>query len=333
MMTLRNRDLHAPGTAPLDWSRDAAGWPHRECSRFVDTTAIRWHVQVFGQTEQARPVVILLHGTGASTHSWRAVAPLLAQGFTVVVPDLPGHGFTAVSATLALSMANMARGLAQLMHMLGLSVDLAVGHSAGAAVLAWASLHGYLKPRALLSVNGALLPMRGLEGQYFVPLARVLAQFSLVPTLFSMLASKPDRIRHLLAATGSQLDEEGVALYLRLVRSPRHIAGVLAMMANWDLAGLARALPRLEPELHLLVGANDQTIAPYYAQRVQQLVANAQLHVLPGLGHLAHEQRPDLIASWVVRIYGDVTGKTIASRRNGNNGDRNAVAGPMVTSC
>ena len=51
---------------------------------------IRWHVQRMG----AGPALLLLHGTGAATHSWRALAPLLAEHFTVVAPDLPGHGFT-----------------------------------------------------------------------------------------------------------------------------------------------------------------------------------------------------------------------------------------------
>ena len=51
---------------------------------------LRWHVQMMG----TGPQVLLLHGAGAATHSWRDVAPLLARDFTVIAPDLPGHGFT-----------------------------------------------------------------------------------------------------------------------------------------------------------------------------------------------------------------------------------------------
>jgi magnesium chelatase accessory protein len=50
-----------------------------------------------GKTHR-RPTVLLLHGTGASTHSWRALAPLLARRCTVVALDLPGHGFTGTPA-------------------------------------------------------------------------------------------------------------------------------------------------------------------------------------------------------------------------------------------
>ena len=40
------------------------------------------------------PDLLLLHGSGAATHSWRDLAPLLARDFRVIAPDLPGHGFT-----------------------------------------------------------------------------------------------------------------------------------------------------------------------------------------------------------------------------------------------
>ncbi len=52
--------------------------------------AIEWHVQQMGQG----PKLLLLHGTAASTHSFRALAPLLAPHFTLLIPDLPGHAFT-----------------------------------------------------------------------------------------------------------------------------------------------------------------------------------------------------------------------------------------------
>jgi magnesium chelatase accessory protein len=61
----------------LDWAKDGADWPNREASRFVDAAGMRWHVQVMGQG----PVLLLLHGTGASTHSWRDVMPLLRAPF------------------------------------------------------------------------------------------------------------------------------------------------------------------------------------------------------------------------------------------------------------
>ena len=60
----------------LHWETDGAAWPHREASRFVVAGGCRWHVQVMGAVDA--PALWLLHGTGASSHSWRALLPLLA---------------------------------------------------------------------------------------------------------------------------------------------------------------------------------------------------------------------------------------------------------------
>lgn len=56
---------------PLAWDRDGRDWPNRAASRFVEVGGIHWHVQQLGQG----PVLLLLHGTGAATHSWRDIAP------------------------------------------------------------------------------------------------------------------------------------------------------------------------------------------------------------------------------------------------------------------
>jgi magnesium chelatase accessory protein len=70
---------------PLDWERDGKGWPNREASRFVRAAGIRWQVQSWGRG----PTLLLVHGTGAATHSWRDLAPLLARRFTLVAPTSP----------------------------------------------------------------------------------------------------------------------------------------------------------------------------------------------------------------------------------------------------
>jgi magnesium chelatase accessory protein len=97
-------------TEQLDWEREASTWPHHETSRFVMADRVRFHVQVAGRG----PVCLLLHGTGASTHSWRNVMPLLKQHFTVVMPDLPGHGFTSMPALEHVSLGGFAGLIASL---------------------------------------------------------------------------------------------------------------------------------------------------------------------------------------------------------------------------
>jgi magnesium chelatase accessory protein len=282
---------------PPDWARDGCDWPNRASSRFVTAAGLRWHVQIMGQG----PVLLLIHGTGAATHSWRDLLPLLARHYTVLAPDLPGHGFTAMPPRHGLSLPGMARSLGELLRALDSRPLLVCGHSAGAAILARMCLDGHIAPRVLISLNGALLPLSGLPGQLFSPIAKLLAVNPLVPRLFAWRASNRTALDRLIDSTGSRIDARGIELYGRLVRNPAHVAGALGMMANWDLRPLERDLPRLAPRLVLVVGERDGTIPPREAWRVRALLPSAWLVSLPGLGHLAHEERPRRIAALILR--------------------------------
>jgi len=283
----------AVAPAPADWLSNA-DWPHRDASRFVMANGQRWHVQVMGR--EGAPVALLLHGTGASTHSWRDLAPLLAEHFTVVMPDLPGQGFSAMPAPGGLSLAGMTAGIAALLRVLDVRPELIVGHSAGAALGARLCLDGVVAPKALISINGALLPLGGWAGMIFGPIARVMVNLPGMPRLFARQARERSTVERLLRDTGSNIGPDGVDLYARLFRRPDHVAATLGMMAAWDLPGLARDMPRLATPLHLIVGKQDRTIRPTEARRLQAVLPSATIEALPGLGHLAHEEAPGLLA-------------------------------------
>ncbi len=277
------------------WETDGRDWPNREFSDFVSAGGLRWHVQRMGQG----PVLLLLHGTGAATHSWRDLAPLLADHFTVIAPDLPGHGFTTAPPFERMSLPGMAAAVGDLIEALGVRPELALGHSAGAAILIRLCLDGRIAPRGLISLNGALLPWRGLPGHVFSPAAKVMAKSELMSRIFAWQAGNRRGVARLVANTGSRLEPSGHEFYRRLVRSPGHVRAALSMMANWDLNLIEQALPALQTPLYLVVAEGDQTVSPREARRVRERLPGAELTMLPGLGHLAHEERPADVAAIV----------------------------------
>lgn len=297
----------------LVWERDGADWPHRERSQHIRAAGLNWHVQRWpceapAGNRQPAPTVVLLHGTGAATHSWRGLAPLLAHRAHVVAFDLPGHGFTSTPqapwTTLQCSLPGMAAAVADLLLALGCTPSLLVGHSAGAALAVQLCLDGHAQPAAIVGLNAALLPMGGVAGPLFAPAARLLAAAPGVPQWFAQRTHQPQVLQRLIDGTGSKLDATGMALYGRLVGNPVHAAGALAMMAHWDLSTLARALPRLHTPLQLVVGERDLTVKPEQAQRVwARLSVTTRRPVvhLPGLGHLAHEEDPQRVSEVVGR--------------------------------
>ncbi|WP_198971094.1 alpha/beta fold hydrolase BchO [Xylophilus sp. ASV27] len=283
----------------LDWDVAGLDWPHRQHSSFVQAAGIRWHVQRMG----SGPVLLLLHGTGAASHSWRDLMPLLAQEFTCVALDLPGHGFTSAPHGMHMSLDGMARALTALLARLQVRPALIVGHSAGAAIAAQLCLREHIDADAVLALNGAFLPFAGLAGLVLPQAARAMALNSVAARLFAWGASDAASVRRLIASTGSTLDARGEALYARLVGNPVHVAAALGMMARWNVAPLLARLPALGERLHLMAGALDRAVPPSQAQRVQRLVPGASLALLEGAGHLAHEEMPVRVAAWVLDVH------------------------------
>ena len=286
-----------------DWAVEGRDWPDREASRFVEAGGLRWHVQVQGRG----PVLLLLHGTGAATHSWRELAPRLAAHYTVVAPDLPGHGFSASLPREQSTLPGFAAALQALMQALDREPAFVAGHSAGAAIAAQLALLSGSGVQRQAWINPALQPFDGWSGLVFAPLARWMAQRPQVARLAAWRAGDARAVQRLIDGTGSTLDARGVELYRRVLARPDHVAGALAMMAGWDLAPLAAALPRLATPVLLIVGTGDRTVPPAQADAARAQLPGTlpvELQRLPGLGHLAHEEAPaqvaELLSRWFV---------------------------------
>ncbi len=277
------------------FERERRDWPNAEFSRFVAAGTLEWHVQIAGSGED----LLLLHGTGSSTHSWRDVLPILSRAHRVIAVDLPGHGFTSALPRGRATLGGMSGALGALLRALDSRPTHLVGHSAGAAIAVRMALDGLAEPRAIVSVNGAFLPLTGTAALLFAPLARLLAGNAFVRALVARRASERDHVARVLASTGSRLDARGIDLYARLLRAPAHVAGVLDMMAHWDLEVFVHDLPGLSIPLELIVAEGDLTVPPAQAVEVQRRVAHAAVVRVPGLGHLAHEERPALLAATI----------------------------------
>lgn len=284
------------------WSVEGRDWPNRAASRFVAAGGLRWHVQTFApEAPEARDppaTILLLHGTGAATHSWRALAPLLGREYHVVAVDLPGHGFTTGRPVGGLSIAGMAGAVATLLGALQITPQVIIGHSAGAAIAARLAIDGTASPAAIIGLSAALLPFPGLAATLFPTMARALFVNPVAPHLFARIARTPGETgRFLYRSTGSRIDDAGVACYAALLGTSAQCAGAIGMMAAWDLVELRRDLARLKTPVLLVHGDADRAIPLSNAREAAAAVGDGRLETLPGLGHLAHEERPEEVAA------------------------------------
>jgi magnesium chelatase accessory protein len=269
-------------------------WPHRDTSRLIACKPHLWHVQQMGHG----PTLLLIHGAGGASHSFRHLMPILAQHYHVIAIDLPGQGFTRLGARNRCGLDPIAEDLTTLCAQEHWHPTAIIGHSAGAAIaLRMAQL---IPTQAVIGINAALGSFDGVAGWLFPMMAKLLSLTPLVPHLFSKLSGNPARVHSLLTSTGSTLDPAGEAQYLTLIRTPGHVDATLAMMAQWRLDKLLASLPALQTPCLLITAAKDSAVPPAISATAAKRMPRAQHASLATYGHLAHEEAAPVVANLIL---------------------------------
>ena len=280
----------------MDVTSLPSDWPFREAGRRVLQGAHRWWVCDIGAKDA--PSVLLLHGLGASGHSFRNLIPVLAPHYRLIIPDLPGHGGTKTANRTRIALGPIAQDLSQLCHVFGVEPIAVVGHSAGAAIaLEMATRTSDLK---VVGINAALEHFDGAASLLFPVLAQGLAALPFAGQLFSKLWGSQRKVRQLLEGTGSTLDDAGVAQYVHLVQSSAHIKGALDMMAQWRLDPLLARLETIDAKVLLIAGSGDLVVPAQISRSAARRLPNAQVIEVTG-GHLVHEETSSDIGTVILQ--------------------------------
>ena len=237
-------------------------------------------------------MVLLLHGTGASTHSWAPVARALSAHATVIVPDLPGHGFTSAWPGSAPSIPAVASALSALIATLALPAPSVIaGHSAGAALaVAMAQAAGARAP-AIVGFNPSLVPPPAAYTSLVAPWLGALLSSAPVLAVAARVAQERTVIDRLLDSTRSSLTDGQRAWYARLLRDPAHVAGALALMQGWDLDALLTSVGTFTSPATFVLGTRDRWIpAAPLAAVIAAHFPSADVRTWEG-GHVLHEER------------------------------------------
>ncbi|MGH2603480.1 MAG: alpha/beta fold hydrolase, partial [Dehalococcoidia bacterium] len=110
----------------------------------------RVHLRVEGHG----PPLLLVHGFGGSGFTFRRLAPLLGEQYTLIAPDLPGFGYSDRSPAADYSHEAQAAFLVDLLDRLGVQQTAVAGHSIGAAISLRLAAAAPERVAALILVNG-----------------------------------------------------------------------------------------------------------------------------------------------------------------------------------
>lgn len=277
----------------MRWPGGAEDWPLSTHSRHVLCRPHRWHIQETGTGQ----TVLLIHGAGGATQSFRQLFPLLAENAHVVAVDLPGQGCTRLGAQQRCGLDHMAEDLLRLIRQEGWVPDHIIAHSAGVAIALRLWELGLRPASGITGINAALGHFKGVAGWLFPIMAKALAITPFSASLFAKTTTRAS-VRKLIEGTGSTLDPPGLELYYRLATDRAHVDATLSMMAQWSLDGLLSRLPTLDCPIQLIIGSKDLAVPPSVSRDAAALLPQAVLTELDGLGHLAHEEdAPAILAA------------------------------------
>ncbi len=253
------------------------------------------------------PVLLLIHGIGDSSQTWTDVIGRLAEDYTVIAPDLLGHG-ASDKPRADYSLGGFANGMRDLLVLLGVDSATVVGHSLGGGIaLQFAYQYPELVERLVLVASGGL-------GDEVNPVLRVAA---LPGASMAISASVHAPIRVPVLAASRQLarlgllersDVEEVAdiwkalrdrdtrrAFLRTLRSVVDVRG--QSITSRDRLYLTAALPTL-----LVWGGRDPMLPVRHARATAAALPAAHLEVLDKAGHLPHRSDPERFVA-VVRAF------------------------------
>ena len=289
----------------MDWKKDGSDWALNQISRFCYVRPHTWHIQDTQDTN--KPTILLLHGTGASTHSWMHLIPILDSTFRVVAVDLPGHGFTTTKDHTRSGLSLMAKDILALLSAEKIFPKLIVGHSAGAALAFRIALDDKSKSAGVVAINGVLDHyFEGLSGFFYPMAAKALAINPLSALFIAQINKITKQTSRLSKMTGSKIDAQSLKFYNKLLSDPSHLAGTLAMMSQWKLESLNNDLPQLKQKSLFLIGQNDKMVTQNSLLKYAKKVKGSKIKTEAELGHLMHEEAPIIVQKHILRFFKDL---------------------------
>ena len=265
-----------------------------------DTFELR-EVRLHGHTVAYRiggegPAVLLIHGITNSSATWDRVFELLAERYTVVAPDLIGHGQSAKPRG-DYSMGAYASGLRDLMVALEVESATFVGHSLGGGI---AMQLAYQFPerceRLVLVASGGLGP----EVSIMLRAGTLPGAELVIPWLNRIGFALGGVVGGALGRIGLRpsTDMEEIALgFSSLADLEARRAFVHTLRASIDLEGQrVDARDRLylaaEGPTMIVWGANDRIIPLKHGEEAHELIPGSRLEVFPDAGHFPHRADP-----------------------------------------
>ncbi|HBL31930.1 MAG TPA: hypothetical protein DD490_34340 [Acidobacteria bacterium] len=257
--------------------------------RFLSIRGQLVHVEMAGEG----PPLLLLHGFGGSTYSWRLVMPRLAESFRVVAVDLSGFGYTERPTDPA-RYTREAQGelILGVMEALGFPSAHLMGHSYGGGLSLWLAWKYPEKVRSLVLLDSSA-PTYSYDRRSRTAALRPLA--SLYVRTFALRAANVRRALRRSFYDDSLATPELVEAYLDRLRIEGVTDAFHGLTAPVEGPVERVLLEDIRTPALVLWGAEDPLIRVEDGRKGVAKMQNAQFVVLENVGHVPMEEAPEAV--------------------------------------
>ncbi|MBI4468552.1 MAG: alpha/beta hydrolase [Acidobacteria bacterium] len=271
--------------------------PHQAHSRFATIDGVRMHYQEKGEG----PKLVLLHGFGSSTFTWKDVLDPLSTRFSVIAVDLMGFGFSEKPDT-DYTVHRQAELVMKLLDQLNVERAMLCGNSMGGAVAIACAAADPDRVSSLVLLNS--VAYADLDARSFLPSRRLL--MPVAGESIAALVALDDRF----VAEGlkvclydpQKVTRDRVEAYGRPFRTRHGQRAVLQTLRNWDLSRIEAAIPSLKQPVLLIWGADDRLVPLPSGARLHRDLPGSKWVVLSHCGHLPQEEYPARVAEEIMKF-------------------------------
>lgn len=255
--------------------------------RFVRVGDQLVHIEQAGQGEP----VILLHGFGASTYSWRKVMPALAESFRVIAIDLNGFGYTQRPRDFeSYTREAQADLVLRVMDALGLDRAHLVGHSYGGGLTLWIASRHPERLRSIVLVDSSA-PTYANDRR-----SRAATVKPLVGLYLRSFVLRPETVRRALLHSfydDSLVTPELVHEYYERIRVEGVVDAYYGLTAPVRTPPEPVELEKIQVPALVVWGAEDELISVESGRRAAARLPHSEFAVMDGVGHVPMEERPE----------------------------------------
>lgn len=290
---------------PLDPAQ--APWP----GRVVRSGGVSLHVRETPATTPDAPEAVYVHGLAGSATNWTDLAGLLAPRAAGVAVDLPGFGLSEPTSAREYGPDAMADALLCWLAGRGRSVHL-VGNSLGGLVAMTVAARRPELVRSLTLVSPAMPdrrpdPRRLSDPRMALAMVPVLGRSARRALAEEPLRSRAEKVVELCFAdpargSARRLDELVAEAAHRSTLPWAGEAGdgaTLGLLGKWAGRGVWSTAARVRVPTLVVWGEQDRIVSARLARRTVATLPDARLHLLPGVGHVAQMEVPELVAGAV----------------------------------